>query len=130
MCGVRRIASCYLLVLAIVATTDNRSCAQEKAELVLRNGNVVTVDPNKPAASAVACGSGKILAVGSDEETARKLLGHSHISVTRRYLGERFLPSVSARAVVPPLRPTDPGPPAPEPTGDEPTIQIYRPEAG
>lgn len=70
MCGVCRIASCYLLVLAMGATTDNRSFAQETADLVLRNGKVVTVDPNKPAASAIAAGKGKILAVGSDEEIA------------------------------------------------------------
>lgn len=61
----------------------------------------------------------------SDEETARKLLGHSDISVTRRYLDKRFIGGVSARSVVPPLgpRPTDPD-------GDKPPLRIHRPEAG
>lgn len=38
------------------------------AELVLRNGHVVTVDPAHPEAQAVAVTAGKILAVGSDEQ--------------------------------------------------------------
>lgn len=66
----------------------------------------------------------------SDEETVRKLLGHSHISVTRRYLDARFLPRVSARNVVPPLRPlTDPPPPPQPPPSDQP-LRLWRPEAG
>jgi integrase len=50
----------------------------------------------------------------SDEETVRQLLGHSHISVTRRYLDKRFLGGVSARQVVPPLRSRVADPPPPD----------------
>jgi hypothetical protein len=41
---------------------------QQPADLVLRNGKVVTVDESRPEASAVAVRGGTILAVGSDEE--------------------------------------------------------------
>lgn len=40
------------------------------ADLVLTNGNVITVDPSKPAASAVAVIDGHITAVGSDDDVA------------------------------------------------------------
>lgn len=62
----------------------------------------------------------------SDEETVRQLLGHSHISVTRRYLDKRFLGGVSARQVVPPLRGRTGDPPPDE----RPPLRIHRPEAG
>ena len=41
------------------------------ADLVLRNGHVVTVDPARPEAQAVAVSAGKILAVGSDRAIQR-----------------------------------------------------------
>ncbi len=41
---------------------------EEPADLVLRNGKVVTVDELRPEASAVAARGGTIVAVGSDEE--------------------------------------------------------------
>ncbi len=41
---------------------------REPADLVLRNGKVVTVDESRPEASAVAVRGGTIVAVGSDEE--------------------------------------------------------------
>lgn len=63
----------------------------------------------------------------SDEETVRRLLGHSHISVTRGYLDKRFLGGVSARQVVPPLRGGANDPPSPD---DRPPLRIHRPEAG
>ena len=56
-----------LLVGAIAA-----SCAspppEEVADLVLRNGKVVTVDESRPEAQAVAVKDGTILAVGSNDE--------------------------------------------------------------
>lgn len=39
-----------------------------KADLILRNARVYTVDPDQPWAEAVACASGRILAVGSSAE--------------------------------------------------------------
>ena len=44
---------------------------QEPADLVLRNGRVVTVDPGKPEAQAVAIRADRIAAVGTDAEIAR-----------------------------------------------------------
>jgi predicted amidohydrolase YtcJ len=40
--------------------------AQTKADLILRNGKVVTLDPQHPEAQAIAVRAGRILAVGSD----------------------------------------------------------------
>jgi predicted amidohydrolase YtcJ len=44
---------------------------QKPADLVLRNGRVVTVDPARPEAQAVAIQGDRIAAVGTDEEMAR-----------------------------------------------------------
>src|SRR5512142_1038794 len=41
------------------------------ADLVLRNGHVVTVDEQRPEAQAVAVRGDRIVAVGSDAEIAR-----------------------------------------------------------
>jgi predicted amidohydrolase YtcJ len=45
--------------------------AEDAADLVLRNGRVVTVDAARPEAQAVAIKGDRILAVGSDEEILR-----------------------------------------------------------
>ncbi len=45
------------------ACSDN-----ESADLVLRNGNIVTVDDTNPRAEALAVRDGRIMAVGSDSE--------------------------------------------------------------
>src|SRR5688572_8911910 len=42
--------------------------AQEPADLVLRNGKILTVDARDTIAQAVAIRAGKIVAVGSDNE--------------------------------------------------------------
>lgn len=43
------------------------------ADLVLRNGKVITLDPALPQASAVAITNGRISAVGSDAQIAREI---------------------------------------------------------
>ena len=40
----------------------------QPADLVLRNGKIVTMDERRPAAQALAAGDGRILAAGSDSE--------------------------------------------------------------
>lgn len=40
----------------------------DSADLVLRNGNVITVDDDNPEAQAIAIREGKILAIGSDSD--------------------------------------------------------------
>jgi predicted amidohydrolase YtcJ len=47
------------------------ACAPRPADLVLRNGKIVTVDPNRPEAQAIAISGYTIAAVGGDEEIAR-----------------------------------------------------------
>ncbi len=61
------------LVAALVALPG---CARRggedarAADLVLRGGKVVTLDPARPAATALAARGGRIVAVGSDDEVA------------------------------------------------------------
>jgi predicted amidohydrolase YtcJ len=43
------------------------------ADLVLRNGNIITLDPAKPQAEAIAITRGKIVAVGSNAQVAREI---------------------------------------------------------
>ena len=45
--------------------------SQKRADLVFLNGKVVTMDPARPEATAVAIAGDRILAVGSDEEIGR-----------------------------------------------------------
>ncbi|MDE3155706.1 MAG: amidohydrolase family protein, partial [Acidobacteriota bacterium] len=49
------------------------------ADLVLRHGHVVTVDPAHPEAQAVAVSAGKILAVGSDADIQRYIGPHTQV---------------------------------------------------
>ncbi len=56
------------------ARLDAPTPASAPADLVLRNGRVVTVDAARPEAQAVAIAGDRIVAVGSDEEVG-KLVG-------------------------------------------------------
>jgi predicted amidohydrolase YtcJ len=63
-----------VVVLALIAAAAGACAAgppaDEPADLVLRNGHVVTVDSAQPEAQAVAVRGHSIVAVGSDEEIA------------------------------------------------------------
>ena len=39
-----------------------------KAETVLKNANVITIDPRRPRAQALAMGHGRFLAVGDNDD--------------------------------------------------------------
>ena len=39
-----------------------------KAETVLRNANIITIDPRRPRAQALAMGHGRFLAVGGNDD--------------------------------------------------------------
>ncbi len=54
-----------LLVLALASATGR---AQEKADLVLRGGKIVTMNPNQPQAEAIAILGSRIARVGSARE--------------------------------------------------------------
>jgi predicted amidohydrolase YtcJ len=57
-----KLAPLYLLACAALGWSQ----PSPKADLVLRNGKVVTMDSRHPTAQAIAVRSGKILALGSD----------------------------------------------------------------
>jgi predicted amidohydrolase YtcJ len=64
------IRSRLLLRTALLAVTGlSLACADNSsADLVLRNGNIVTVDDDNPSAQAIAVRDGHIVAVGSDAD--------------------------------------------------------------
>jgi predicted amidohydrolase YtcJ len=62
-----------LLLACLVALLPFAGCARapQPADLVLRNGKLVTMDPDRPLAQALAVRDDRIVAVGSDDEIAR-----------------------------------------------------------
>jgi adenine deaminase len=50
-----------------------------EAELVLLNGNVVTMDPRQPRARAVAIADGRFLAVGTDDDLRSLVTGRTRV---------------------------------------------------
>jgi predicted amidohydrolase YtcJ len=64
----RRLLSTF--VCFAVAGSATAAAAAETADLVLKNGKIVTVDPARPQAQALAAKAGRIVAVGSDAEIA------------------------------------------------------------
>ncbi len=58
-----------VVLTALVVTLP--AATQEKADLLLYNGKVLTVDPEFSIKSAVAVKDGKVLAVGGNELTQR-----------------------------------------------------------
>lgn len=68
-----------LLVLLTLASCDRTAPAAkagpEQAITLVINADIVTMDPNKPTASALAFADGKILAVGTAEEV-KAAIGH------------------------------------------------------
>jgi predicted amidohydrolase YtcJ len=60
-----------IAVLAVLAAlTAPAWAAEAPADLVLRNGRIVTMDPARPAAHALAARGGRIVALGSDADVA------------------------------------------------------------
>lgn len=56
------------------ATGELTKAGDDKAELVLRGGKIVTLDDRRPSVSALAAGQGRIVALGEDAEVS-KLIG-------------------------------------------------------
>ncbi len=52
--------------LASIAAVSLFPLHEEKPELILHNGNIMTVNPREPRAQAIAISRGRIVAVGSD----------------------------------------------------------------
>ncbi|KPJ94756.1 MAG: amidohydrolase [Gemmatimonas sp. SG8_17] len=66
------------LAAALVAIAF-AGCEPGPADLVLRNGRVVTVDSSRPEAEAVAVAGDRIVAVGSDAEIARYIGSNTEV---------------------------------------------------
>jgi predicted amidohydrolase YtcJ len=66
-CVILSIVASSLIACAKAPDTDS---VQPSADLVLRNGNIITVDPARPKAEALAVAGDRILAVGSDADIA------------------------------------------------------------
>ena len=60
-----------LAALGVVAARQGGAAAPPPADLVLRNGRVVTVDEAKPEGQAIAVTGGKVTFVGSNAEIAK-----------------------------------------------------------
>ena len=58
-----------LAVFALVGEFTNAD--DDKAELVLRGGKIVTLDDRQPTASALAVGHGRIVALGEDDDVSK-----------------------------------------------------------
>jgi predicted amidohydrolase YtcJ len=69
----RSIAGFVLSTLGILLIVVIQACAPrvEPADMVVRNGRIVTVDPQKPEVQALAIRAGRIEALGTGEEIAR-----------------------------------------------------------
>ena len=68
--------------LLVVVSAVAVACAPQPdvaADLVLRNGKVVTVDEANPEGTAIAMAGDTILAVGSDEEIAAFIGGNTQV---------------------------------------------------
>src|SRR5687767_8090573 len=56
-----------ILVLALGLAAGARVAFAAPAELVVRQANVITMDPNRPRGQAFAVANGKFVTVGSDD---------------------------------------------------------------
>ncbi len=57
-------------VLPLFLYSQVEACQEPKADLVLRNGKIVTVDAKLGVAEALAVRDGRIIAVGTEQEIA------------------------------------------------------------
>src|SRR5262245_39951196 len=68
--ALRRVPPGWAVVLAGLLVPGPSPADEKKADLVLLGGKVVTVDPKRPTAEAVAVRGDRIAAVGSDREVS------------------------------------------------------------
>ena len=59
-----------IAVAVFVVSLVAAAFAQDAADLVLRNGKIVTVDPGNPEAQALAARDGLVIAVGSNQDVS------------------------------------------------------------
>ncbi len=71
-----RLSVVAVVITVLIVGALGRVDSQEVADLVLRNGKIVTMNPAQPEARALAIKGDRILAVGSDEQV-QKFIGRS-----------------------------------------------------
>ena len=60
-----------MLVAVFAPVGESTNADDDKAELVLRGGKIVTLDDRQPTASALAVGHGRIIALGEDDDVSK-----------------------------------------------------------
>jgi predicted amidohydrolase YtcJ len=65
-----KLTSRFRVLAFVLVVTPQPAPAQDKADLVLLGGTVVTVDPQRPVAEALAVRGDRIVAVGSDKDVS------------------------------------------------------------
>jgi predicted amidohydrolase YtcJ len=70
-----------IVVVALVAACAKQAPppAIDAAQLVFRNGNLYTVDASHPSATSIAIRDGRIVALGSDQDTAALIGPNTHV---------------------------------------------------
>ncbi len=63
----KRLSYLLLFSLSLFACHTDNTTATQKADLILHNGNIYTVNTEQPKASAIAVQDGKIIAIGEDD---------------------------------------------------------------
>ncbi|HEV8606297.1 MAG TPA: amidohydrolase [Tepidisphaeraceae bacterium] len=76
------------------ATRDKIMLPMQHADLLLTNGNLITLDDSRPRATAVAVSNGKILALGSDRELEKLTIPQTQrINLENKTLTPGFIDS-------------------------------------
>ncbi len=70
----------FLLILLIVALTTQVALAADPADMVLKNGDIYTVDKANPHAQAIAIDNGKIVFVGSNDNITKYIGKNTRIN--------------------------------------------------
>jgi predicted amidohydrolase YtcJ len=69
-----RLSACGFFVAFLLSPSPGTGAEEPPADLVLRNGKIVTMDDRQPVVAALAARGGRIVAVGRNEDVA-KLVG-------------------------------------------------------
>ena len=75
-----RFISFLLIATAVLAASCGGVRPSERADLVLTNGTITTMDPARPLATALAVAEGKILYVGDDRGALRFRVGSTVVA--------------------------------------------------
>jgi len=69
-----------VILVSLLSVSAMSTCADEqKAELVLRGGKIITMDDSHPIVQALAARDGKIIAVGDDEQVSKLIAAETRV---------------------------------------------------